>query len=132
MNADPLAVAAIGRLADEWTAAWNAGDVEALLGLYTDEPVLLPQGQPAVVGKAAIRLLYESVFREYRVEGEGVIVEAAVSGDLGYFWSSYTLTARPRGPGDPTSSKGKSLFVLNRREDGSWKIARLMDNSDDQ
>jgi uncharacterized protein (TIGR02246 family) len=123
-------MAAIRRLAEEWSAGWDRGDTEALLSLYTDDPVLMPQGQPAVFGKDAIRSLYRSLFEACSIKGDGKFVEAEVSGDLGYFWTRYTLTATPRAGGDPVRGEGKSLFIVRRQADNSWKIARLIDNSD--
>jgi ketosteroid isomerase-like protein len=32
--------------------------------------------------------------------------------------------------GEPIADQGKSLFILRRQADGSWKIARLIANSD--
>jgi len=53
-------VAAIKKLAEDWRTGWNRSDTEALLSLYTNDPVLMPQGQPAVTGKNAIRALYRN------------------------------------------------------------------------
>lgn len=125
-------LAAIRKLAEDWSAGWDRGDTEALVSLYTDEPVLMPQGQPVVAGKNAIRALYQSFFKEFAVKGEGKVVEVEVSGDLGYFWNRYTLTATPRAGGEPIEGEGKSVFIVKRQGDGSWKIARLIDNSDQE
>jgi len=59
-------IAAIKRLAENWRCGWLAGDVEALLALYADDPVLMPWGQPPVFGKDAIRPFYQSVFKGLR------------------------------------------------------------------
>ena len=123
-------VTAIKKLAKDWNNGWDQSDTEALLSLYTTDPILMPQGQPAVMGKNAIRSLYRSLFKEFTVKGKGKVVEVEVSGDLGYFWSSYSLTAMPNAGGAKIKSKGKSLFIVKRQDDNSWKIARLMDNSD--
>ncbi len=125
-------LAAIRKLAEEWSSGWDRGDTEALLSLYTSDPVLMPQGQPVVTGKDAIRLLYQSFFKDFTVKGEGKVVEVEVSGDLGYFWSSYTLTATPKAGGERIKAEGKSVFVVRRQKDNSWKIARLIDNSDQE
>jgi uncharacterized protein (TIGR02246 family) len=125
-------VAAIKKLAEDWRAGWERSDAEALLSLYTSDPVLLPQGQPAVAGQNAIRTLYQSFFRDYTVKGEGKVVEVEVSGDLGYFWNSYALTATPKAGGEKITAEGKSLFIVRRQSDNSWKIARLIDNSDQE
>jgi uncharacterized protein (TIGR02246 family) len=132
MNTRSADLQAIEQVAANWRAGWLAGDVDALLALYADDPVLLPQGQPAVTGRDAIRSLYEAVLREVHFTSESILNEVDASGDLGYFWSTYRLTATPKGGGDSTTSAGKSIFIVRRQRDGAWKIARLIDNSDDQ
>jgi len=122
-------VDAIKQLAEDWRCGWLAGDADALLALYADDPVLMPAGQPAVFGKDAIRPLYRSVLKEYAIESETRIMDVEVSGDLGYFWSTYRITATPKAGGESFEEQGKSLFVV-KREHGSWKIARLIDNGD--
>lgn len=51
---------AVKHLADDWRAGWLAGDADALLSLYADDPVLMPGGQPAVFGREAIRPLIDN------------------------------------------------------------------------
>jgi uncharacterized protein (TIGR02246 family) len=123
-------VRAIEQLAADWRSAWLTGDTDALLSLYADQPVLMPQGQPAVMGKEAIRSLYQSVLKEYEFRSEGKVMEVEASGDWGYFWSTYTLTATPKAGGKPLTSAGKTVFIVKRQPNGAWKIARLIDNSD--
>ena len=122
-------IAAIKRLAEDWCCGWLAGDADALLALYADDPVLMPWGQAAVFGKDAIRSLYQPAFNEYAFNSENRLMEIEVSGDLGYFWCTYQLTATPRAGGEPFAEEGKAMFIV-KRERGAWKIARLIDNSD--
>lgn len=121
---------AIKQLAEDWRSGWLAGDADALLSLYADDPVLMPSGQPAVFGKDAIRPLYESVFRDYAITSQTRLRDIEVSGDLGYFWCSYSLTATPKAGGEALEEDGKSVFIVRREHGGAWKIARLIDNSD--
>lgn len=123
-------IEAIKQLAEDWRSGWLAGDADLLLSLYADEPVLMPQDLPVVVGKDAIRPLYEAVLKEYDFESEWTLKEIVVSGDMGYFWSAYTLSATPKAGGEPMNVTGKSIFIMKRGSGGVWKIARLMDNSD--
>ena len=123
-------VTAIKRLTEDWHNGWLAGDAEALGDLYTDDPVLMPQNQPAVIGKEAIHSLYQSVFDEYTVDGGGELLEVEVAGDWAFYRSTYTLTATPKAGGEPLEDTGKALFIVRRQPDGAWKIARLMANSD--
>lgn len=125
-------ILAIRKLASDWRAGWLAGDANALVSLWADDPVLLPQGHAPIKSKRAIRALYRAVFEEVEISSKSALREIVVSGDWGYFWSTYDLTAIPRTGGTPIRSKGKSVFIVARDKQGAWKIARLMDNSDDQ
>jgi uncharacterized protein (TIGR02246 family) len=121
---------AIKQLANDWRSGWLAGDADSLLSLYADDPVLMPQGQPAVFGKDAIRSLYQPVLKEFAFKSQAKLMEVEASGDWGYFWSTYTLTATPKAGGEPFEDEGKSVFIVKRELGGAWKIARLIDNSD--
>ena len=130
MNNHDQDIQAIKQLAADWRSGWLASDADLLLSLYADDPVVLPQDQPAVMGKDAIRSIYQSVLKEYDFSSEGRLVEVEASGDWGYFWSTYKLTATPKAGGQPIRSTGRSVFIVKREPGGAWKIARLIDNSD--
>jgi ketosteroid isomerase-like protein len=51
-----------------------------------------------------------------------------VAGDWAYDRGNYTLTVTPK-PGKPMEESGKYLAVCKRQPDGSWKISRLIYNS---
>ena len=70
MTAPNKDIDAIRQLAEDWRSGWLAGDADFLLSLYADDPVLMPQGQPELVGKDAIRPLYESVLKEFDFKSE--------------------------------------------------------------
>ena len=40
-------IAEIKKLAKDWNTGWDFSDTEALFSLYTNDPVLMPQGKPA-------------------------------------------------------------------------------------
>ena len=123
-------VEAIKQLAADWRFGWLSGDVDLLLSLYSDEPVLMPQDHPTVMGKDTIRAMYEPLLKEYEFESQGTVEGAEVSGDLGYLWISYTLTATPKAGGESISAAGKTIFIVKRISGGAWKITHLIDNSD--
>jgi hypothetical protein len=45
-----------------WAAAQNAKDAKALAAMYTDDAVSMPDGEPALMGKAAIQKKQEADF----------------------------------------------------------------------
>ncbi len=52
----------IQKMEDAWAAALNARDIDALMNLYTDDAVSMPDGESAQAGKAAIRQNQEREF----------------------------------------------------------------------
>lgn len=123
-------IEAIQKLANDFRAGWLTGDYELLLSLYADEPILMPQDQPTLIGKGAIRPLYQAILKELTFESDVTVEEIEVSGDLGYYRTSYTFKATPKSEGETIEVTGKTLFIVKRQKDGNWKISRLMDNSD--
>ncbi|MBA7555604.1 hypothetical protein ES705_48275 [subsurface metagenome] len=55
-------VAAINSLLEEFDEALNAGDLDGLMSCFTDEAVRMPPNMPALVGKEAIRDMFQSRF----------------------------------------------------------------------
>ena len=52
-------------LIDAWDKAHNSGDIEGLMSLYTDDAVRIPPNKPALVGKEAIRSLFQEIGRAH-------------------------------------------------------------------
>ena len=96
----------------------NAGDLEGLVALYEPEACLAqPQGPPAC-GTAAVR---ESLagFLATQPELEMKVVRALRAGDdLAVLYSDY----RVRAVGQAEPLAGRSMIVVRRRPDGSWRI----------
>ncbi len=130
MNRRKQDIRAIKQLAADWSSGWLKGDADFLVSLYGNKPVVLPQDQPVVIGKKAIRSIYRSVLKDYSFASKGTLVEVEAAGDWGYLWSTYRLTATPKAGGKPIESKGKSVMIVRRQPGGAWKIVRLIDNSD--
>jgi uncharacterized protein (TIGR02246 family) len=66
---------AITALREENLAAINASDVSTLLTEFTDDVVFLPDGQPPVVGKAALEAWFRPTYEQYDFEIEGTVKE---------------------------------------------------------
>ena len=104
-----------------------AKDWKGDLALYTEDAIQLPPNQAALQGKAAIQAWYEafppfSNFQEQSLEIEG-------QADLAYDRGTYSMTVTPPGAA-PIEDRGKYLTIYRKQADGSWKIARVMFNSD--
>ena len=141
-------LAAVRQLVKNYTAAWAKGDPELLLACYADDAVVIMSHEAPIVGKEALRELYEHVFAAQKTEeeggGEASMAEAiglnpddytwttegdarkpVVSGDLGYLWSTYATAATPKPgvKGESFRDSGVSVLIVRRQEDGAWKVA---------
>jgi len=116
--------AQVRTLVDTWHAATQAGDVDAVLSLMTDDAVFLVPGRPPM-GKAAFAELSRVPPGAPRptFESASEIMEVQVSGDLAYLWSRLSVRVTPPGADQPIERAGHTLTIF-RRVDGEWRLAR--------
>lgn len=109
----------------DYEAALNAGDIDAILGLYGSEPVFMPQNAPALVGRDAVRAGYEQVFGAVGFDVTLTVHDAEEVGDWAWVRTSSTGTMKLLASGADIPEGNNELFVL-RREGGNWKIHRYL------
>lgn len=119
-------IAAIDELREKEELAAEAGNVDSLLALRTDDFSAMPPNQPAVKGKKAVRTFLTGMFDQMEIEETVVSEEVTISGDWAYDRGTFSGTATPKAGGDSLSLEGKYLWILQRQEDGSWKYAIQM------
>jgi uncharacterized protein (TIGR02246 family) len=114
----------------EWAKAATAGNGEVIAALYTSDATLLPPNEPIVKGDAAKK--YWTDFTNGftgKIELNTTSVEG--TGDLAYAVGTYRMALTPKKPGAKPLpvDEGKYIEVLKRQDDGTWKIAYDMWNS---
>lgn len=104
----------------------NASAIDRVLAYYAPEAVLLPPGQPPVVGKASIRPRYEAMFAAFAPALVARMDEACVSGSLAFVrgHNRGRLASRKGGPDQAVDDP--YLMLLARGADGAWRITHLM------
>jgi uncharacterized protein (TIGR02246 family) len=112
---------AVRALPEQWDVAYHANDLEALMQLYAHDAIRLPPDEAIQDGEEAIRNHHQLDFSEYTSEGDMVVVDARVSGDLGYVRGTYNGTSTPKADGEPIKYDNKFVMVIQRQADGSWK-----------
>jgi len=121
--------AAIERLHQKDIAATLSRDPVALTDLWTDDAIRLGPGQPAEVGKPAIR---ESNERWSARPGLRVLTFVPEIKDLTFWdgwaveWGYFTGSYAESPGGEPKQMRGARLSVLKKLPDGSWKCFRGM------
>jgi ketosteroid isomerase-like protein len=125
--ADRTAIAAVR---DAFAAATRAGDVDAILDQYVDDPVVMVPGRPAIEGQGPLReyeQAHNEAFAHPALEYESV--ELVLAGDWAFDRGVERLTEAPMDGSAPVDLVGKYLTVYRRGSDGGWKIAREIFNS---
>jgi uncharacterized protein (TIGR02246 family) len=122
---------AITELREREIALFSAGNADSVLSVLTDDVVMMPPNEPAMVGKAAVRAWVESMYKQFRVQGTYTSAsDLTVVGDWAFERMTFTLTMTPAAGGAAMQDVGKGFHVYRRQPDGSWKIHQDIWNSD--
>ena len=121
--------AAIEKLHQQDIAATLSQDSVALTGLWTEDAIRFSPGQPAEVGRQAIRESNErwSIRPGLKVltfvpEIKDLTIMDGWAVEWGYITGSYVESPG----GDPKEIRSSRLMVLKKLPDGSWKYFRGM------
>ncbi len=120
-SADPSVITDRG---DEWEAALNAKDIDALVELYEVDARIMAPNRPMAIGRDAVAEEFGAMIEA----GLGVdltSIEVVVSGDYAYNVGTYVLTA-----GDTQVDTGKYMESWHRGDDGQWRYTNDIYNSD--
>ena len=104
-----------------WQEAIAARDVERAVSFWADDAVVMPQGQPSLAGKDAIRGFVAESFKVpgFGLRWETTSVTVAPHGELAYALARTTTTFN--GPdGKPVAVRGKAATVWRKGSDGRW------------
>jgi uncharacterized protein (TIGR02246 family) len=115
---------AVAQALQTYEKALNDSDVGAVLSLYAEDGVFMPQHSTSSVGIEAIRAAYVAVFGAIRLSVTFAIAEirqVAPDWIIARTNSSGTVTLHETK--QQTSEANQELFVFQRDGD-SWKIAR--------
>jgi ketosteroid isomerase-like protein len=116
----------------EWAQAASAGkDVEKIVSYWSDDALLIFQGEPVIEGKAAIRAYISARFKTPGFKIHWVSEKPAFSpdGKLAYMRDTDEVTVpSPNGP--PTTLHLRGITVWRIDSDGQWRC--VVDISNEQ
>jgi uncharacterized protein (TIGR02246 family) len=126
LEADKQAIRAIIK---EAIAAHRAGDAERWAAIFTTDAVLMPANQASISGTEAVQRYARERFTKFTSRAEIKPVEIEISGDWAFTRTALSGTMTPKDGGKPIELDGKEIALFRRQPDGSWKVARLIGNS---
>ncbi len=107
-----------------WAETFSAGDLDALVALYEEDSMLVPQPGEAVTGIKGIREAL-GAFLATQPTFNLEVRKVLQIGDLALSFADWTLSGT--GPdGEPIELAAQTSDVLRRQPDGSWRI--VIDN----
>jgi uncharacterized protein (TIGR02246 family) len=100
-------------------------DIDAVLDLYSADPVFMPEYAPPASGRQAVRKAYEWVFATLKLNGHFVVHEAEVLGDTAWVRTTSTGRFTVIASGVEGDLANSELFLF-KRQNGAWKIHRYI------
>lgn len=112
-------------------AAYNKGDVDAMMSHYTEDTWHISPRRPPVQGRTALRGYFAPAMKSYLMATDNEILDLDVDGDTATAITRSTLTGSPR-PGvevPPFTEQRLNLSVFKRQANGDWLIHRFIDTT---
>jgi len=111
----------LGAILDKYATALKAGNVEAIVRLYTANGAFMPPNSTALVGPEALRAAYKRIFTLFAVDVEFNVWEAAKYAETGWSRSTSRVHTKILATGKETTNTFNQLVVF-QPEGGVWKI----------
>ena len=115
---------AIRSMLQHYEQALNDADTEAVMTLYVEDGVFMPQNFPSSVGLKAVREAYEGVFAAIRLTVEFAVQEVQqISPEWAFARTNSAGKVLIHATGETSAEANQELFLLQNIH-GDWKIAR--------
>jgi ketosteroid isomerase-like protein len=114
--------ATLFRLDKAWAHAAAARDLEKTVSFWADDAQVFPPGQPAVIGKDALRQYVSGGFAVpgFAISWETSEFVVSAKGDIAYGVGTNSVTVN--GPeGKPLTEHGRAVTVWRKDSGGAWK-----------
>ena len=109
-------------MCDLYTLAVETGDLDLYVAIYTDDAVQIPPDAPVCIGSDQIRAAIEPALTSFDIVCPIFPREATVIGDWAFGRCDWSLSLIPKESGATTIFNGRSIDILKRQSDGSWKF----------
>ena len=108
----------------QWDAALNAGDIDALAALYTEDARIMAPNAEMTVGTDAVRSAFGGMI-DAGLKSKLTSLDVSLADGIGHNVGTYVLMA-----GDEQVDAGKFVETWERGDDGMWRISNDIYNSD--
>jgi ketosteroid isomerase-like protein len=109
-------------LEGKFAQAVSEGGGKAFSSWFADDALTLNNGQPALMGRAAIAAKAQWDPKEYQLTWVPEGAQMGPSNDMGFTWGHYEGKSKDRN-GQPVMISGRYITVWKKMPDGTWKVA---------
>lgn len=119
----------IEKINAEFEAAYQSGNVEAIITLMTVEAIVSPIGLPDLKGREAIKSLLSNFLKDNTVTSYTLIVEEMeVYNDTVYDRGTYIWISQQEGKPE-VKARGRYSAVRKKGADNKWRFHRIIENA---
>jgi uncharacterized protein (TIGR02246 family) len=115
--------AKVRAVVEAWCAASEAGDLDALLPLMTDDILFLTPANPPMT-RASFTAAFSGMQGKVRIVCHPNIQEITIDGPLAVLRNHLVVEIHPLPAGAPIRHAGDILSVLRRGADNQWRLWR--------
>lgn len=116
----------IRRVEVRWTAAVEAGDIEALGRLMTEDIVVIHGNGRIVRGKQAVMDDFARSLQDLVVQQAVESEETIVAGEWAFDRASVHTTISSRKGGDTKQFDSRTVTILRKQGGLGWRVARVI------
>jgi len=114
---------AIREVQSTWIDAVNAGELDRLLAMVTDDVVFLNPGDEGL-GLDGFSAKFSAAHRQLRICCVSELEDVVIVGEVAYTRSRDSLTVSPRAGGEESRLAGDRMTIYCKQPDGRWLLAR--------
>ena len=123
-------VAKIRAVNEAYAAAWLHNDPQAVLNIFSNDAVLIPQGNRPVEGIEAIKKFWwpadgpRTIIKSFTITTD----EIGGEGNWGYVRGTFqfSFSYEEKGKMTELTNTGNYMMIMKRQADGSWRISHRM------
>jgi len=118
-------IEAIRSVAAQWTAAVEAGDIERLGQLMTEDIVVIHGNGRMVCGREAVMSDFARSLQDYSIQQSVESEETVVAGEWAFDRAKVHTTISSRKSSDIKNFDSRSVTILRKQSDLGWRVARV-------
>ncbi|MEM7740487.1 MAG: SgcJ/EcaC family oxidoreductase [Pseudomonadota bacterium] len=120
-------MAALEAALQAYEDALNSNDAEAVAETFSEDGVWMPQNSLPIEGRDAIKSAYAYFFANVRINAALTIDEIVRTGpDWAFIRSQGLATLVQLESGAEMPAANQEIFILQRQDNGDWKLARYI------